>query len=265
MKTPSEIIETAPSRWGAPRLADLLRGALANPKKRTPAELAKLEQEWKQREATDRAAHEAAQAKTWPTHLRLCGAPEEAASVLATTAPLATPALATARQALAEGLRTVLLSGYTGTGKTVGACELFRVATRKETRTGQRLAEWDSSAGLFLRWTRVKRVSDYLTEDRMLYQRACTVRVLVLDDLGGMPGETLGARHRELLEELADRRDRPGLVTGYTTNLPLVSEGGAPSAFRAWAGDRVVSRMCRKGTYLLRDCGARDLRQEGGR
>ncbi|MBZ4371454.1 hypothetical protein [Corallococcus sp. AS-1-6] len=263
MKTPGEIIETAPGRWGAPRLAELLRRGLANARKRTPEELAALEREWQQREVEERRAHEAAQAQTWPMHLRLCGAPVEAVAALTGKAPLATPALETARQALKEQLRTVLLSGFTGAGKTVGACELFRAATRVETRTGQRLPEWDYSAGLFLRWTQLKRVSDYHAEDRALYHRACTVRVLVLDDLGGMPGEALGARHRELLEELADRRDRPGLVTGYTTNLSVHAVDGAPSAFRAWAGERVVSRMCRRGTYVLRDCGTRDLRKEG--
>ncbi|AAK94355.1 hypothetical protein Mx8p20 [Myxococcus phage Mx8] len=266
MKTPGEIMdsaESAPRRFGAPRLADLLRGALENPRKRTPEELEVLEREWQAQEAKERAQHEAAQAETWPMHLRLCGAPAEAAKVLGAAGVLDTPALRAAREALADGKRTLLLSGHTGAGKTLGACHLFRAAVRVETRTGQRLREWDASSGLFLRWTQLKRLSDYAQEDRLLYQRACTVRVLVLDDLGGMPGETLGTRHRELLEELVDRRDRPGLVTGYTTNLGLHRQESAPSDFSAFVGARVVSRMCRQGTYLLRDCGTRDLRKEG--
>ncbi|MBZ4395148.1 hypothetical protein [Myxococcus sp. AS-1-15] len=261
----------AAQRQGPQRLADLLRRGMAQARQHSAPGLGQLEAGWKQRElelqrleAAERARHQAAQVDAWPLHLKLCGAPAEAVVALSGDKVLETPALRAARQLLQQGLRTLLLSGGTGVGKTTGACHLFHAAVRTETRTGQRLQEWDASAGLFLRWSQLKRVSDYETEDRFLLQRAHRARVLVLDDLGGLPGEVVGPRHRELLEELVDRRDRPGMVTAYTTNLSVRRDAErAGSDFSEHVGARVVSRMCRQGTFLLHDCGTRDLRRGG--
>lgn len=258
----------APQRQGPQRLADLMRKAMSQAREQPPAGLAQLESDWEQREvelqqaeAAERARHVAAQAAAWPLHLKLCLAPAEAVEALTGDKLLETPALRAARHVLKEGLRTLLLSGGTGVGKTAGACHLFRSAVRHETRTGQRLPEWDASAGRFVRWSQLKRVSDYEAEDRQFLQRAHRARVLVLDDVGGLPGEELGPRHRELLEELVDRRDRPGMVTAYTTNLSVQRRDGAPSDFAVHVGARVVSRMSRQGTFHLADCGKVDLRR----
>lgn len=256
MKTPGEIMETAPSRWGAPRLADLLRRAVEG-KKRTPEELERLEAEWKAQEARERAEHDARQRVEWPEHLAACGAPPEAVAAL--RKPMDTAAVRAARAFLADKRRSLVLSGYTGAGKTVAACLLFGAATRVETRTGHNLREWDSSRGMFLDFRRLKRVSDYAAQDRLLLHRAWAVPVLVLDELGGQPGEELGPRSLELLEELVDHRDAPGRLTAYTTNLSIQRVDGQSSAFAAFVKARVLSRLNRSG--MFRDCGTRDLRQ----
>lgn len=257
-------------RRGPQRLSDLLRKAMSQARERPSVGLAQLEADWKQREveslraeATERARHEAAQADAWPLHLKLCHAPPETVEALSGSVVLETAALRAARHVLQEGLRTLLLSGGTGVGKTAGACHLFRSAVRVETRGGQRLPEWDASAGLFVRWSRLSRVSDHEAEDMLLFPRAVQARVLVVDDVDGPPGEEMGPRQRELLEELVDRRDRPGMVTAYTTHLSVQRREGGPSDFAAHVGARVVSRMSRQGTFHLADCGTRDLRRGG--
>lgn len=257
-----------PRRQGPQRLADLMRKGMSQARERPSAGLAQLEADWKQRavesqqaQATERARHEAAHADAWPLHLKRCHAPPEAVEALAGDRVLETAALRAARHVLQEGLRTLLLSGGTGVGKTAGACHLLCSAVRHETRGGQRLPEWDASAGLYLRWSRLTHVNDHEAEDTLLLPRAVQVRVLVVDDVGGPPGEELGRRERELLEELVDRRDRPGMVTAYTTRMSVQRREGGPSEFAACVGARVVSRMSRQGTFHLADCGNRDLRR----
>ncbi|MFY1827609.1 hypothetical protein ACN47A_16935 [Myxococcus fulvus] len=242
------------------RLADLLRRGMSQAKQQPSAGLAQLEADWKQREleqqraaAAEEARRALAHERAWPSHLELCGAPAEAVAGLRGETPLETAALRAARHVLRERLRSLLLSGGPGTGKTTGACCLFRAAVRGE----RGLSEWDSSAGLFIDWARLLREGDS-EEPRRLLQRAAQVRVLVLDGIGG---EASGPRHRELLEELVEQRDRPDLVTAYTTRLSVQRREGEPSPFAEAVGARVVSRMSRQGTFHLADCGNRDLRR----
>ncbi|NTX16790.1 hypothetical protein HUA76_39050 [Myxococcus sp. CA056] len=257
-----------PRRQGPQRLADLMRKAMSQAREQPSAGLVQLEADWKRREvelrqaeAAERVRLEVAHADAWPLHLKLCAAPSEAVEVFTGDKVLETAALRAARLVLQEGLRTLLLSGGTGVGKTAGACHLFRSAVRHEPRSGQHLPVWDASAGFFVRWSQLKRVSDDEAEDDQLLQRATRVRVLVLDDVDGLPGEELGRRDRELLEELVDRRDRAGMVTAYTTHLSVQRRDGGPSDFATYVGARVVSRMSRPGTFHLADCGNRDLRR----
>ncbi|MBZ4397552.1 ATP-binding protein [Myxococcus sp. AS-1-15] len=244
------------------RLADLLRRGMSQAKQQPSAGLAQLEADWKQRELErQRAAEEAkarhasAQVHAWPLHLEQCGAPAEAVAGLRGETPLETAALRAARHVLRERLRSLLLSGGPGTGKTTGACYLFRAAVRGD----RGLSAWDSSAGLFIDWARLSREEDSEARRRLL-QRAAQVRVLVLDDIGG---EASGPRQRELLESLVEQRDRPDLVTAYTTRLSVQRREGGPSRFAESVGARVVQRMSRQGTFHLADCGNRDLRQGG--
>ncbi|MCP3061819.1 hypothetical protein LXT21_23835 [Myxococcus sp. K38C18041901] len=244
------------------RLADLLRQGMSQAKQQPSAGLAQLEADWKQRElerkraeAEEKARHESDQARAWPSQLERWGAP--AGVGLGGETPLETAAIRAARHVTRERLRTLLLSGGAGSGKTTGACHLFRAAVRTE----RGLSSWDSSAGLFVDWARLLRVGDSDDEDRRLLQRMAEVRVLVLDDVRGVPGEALGPRHRELLEGLVEQRDRPERVTAYTTRLPVQRREGGPSLFAEYVGARVVTRMSRQGTFHLADCGSRDLRQ----
>lgn len=251
---------------GPKRLADIMRRALdpARPK-RTREEYAALEAKWKADEATQRARHASEMAARYPEHLRACKAPERAIAALTEAKPLDTPALQVARRWMDEGKPFLVLSGWTGTGKTVAACWCLRAATRVETRTGYNLKEWDSHAGLFVRLSQLRRLSDFDTGDRALWHRALTARVLVLDEVGLHPGETLSRRAQEDFEELIDRRDGYGRRTILTTNLSLHPEvrddGEKVSDFGLFVRPKALSRLSRG---LVHDCGKRDLRREGG-
>lgn len=267
MKTVAEVVETSQSRWGAPRLADVLRRAIAG-KRRTPEELAELERAWKSQEAQEKAAHLRGQGETWPDHLRRCGAPERAVEAL--RKPWPTPAYQNAQEFLASRKQNLILSGWTGVGKTAGACAVFGAAQRVETHTGHGFREWDSSQGLFILFPELLRIQAQLRftrpaelplEERDLLRDACRVRVLVLDEVGDRPEERLTTAEQRLLEELVNKRDRPGTLTVYTTNLSIQRNGDEPSDFGRFIGARALSRITR--SYLAFDCGRTDLRTRG--
>lgn len=261
MKTPAQIMANAPGR-----LAEILRRGIRG-ERRTPAEIEQLEREWADRERAERTAHKERQAAEWIEHLERCGAPPRVAEAARKLDD--TPAVQAARRCLAERRQSLVLSGWTGAGKTVAACLLFGAACRQETRTGYGLSEWDSSRGLFVDFRHLLRVTDDrrnydLTSamsptEKRLFETACQVKVLVLDEVGGEPGEMLNATHKKLLEELVNHRDAPGRITAYTTNLSLHRKGDQPSDFAAYVGARCMSRIGR--SCISVDCGTRDLRR----
>jgi DNA replication protein DnaC len=106
---------------------------------------------------------------------------------------------------------------------------------------------------------RFNRVAEMPVGDRTLFEDACRVRCVVLDEVGTEPDEVLETRNRRLLEELVDRRDNPGKVTAFTTNLSMQPAGEGPSDFARFVGARIVSRIMRSA--MLRDCGQADLRR----
>lgn len=267
MKTVAQVVETSQARWGAPRLADVLRRAISG-KKRTPAEMAEIERAWKAQEAQEKAEHTRQQAETWPEHLRRCGAPERAVEALGK--PWQTPAYAAAQEFLASRKQNLILSGWTGVGKTAGACAVLGAAQRAETHTGHGFREWDSSQGLCLLFPEMLRIqaqlrftrpSELPLEERDLLRDACRVRVLVLDEVGDRTEERLTTTEQRLLEELVNKRDRPGTLTVYTTNLSIQRNGEGPSDFVRFIGPRAISRITR--SYLAFDCGKTDLRTRG--
>jgi DNA replication protein DnaC len=231
-------------------------------KRRTPEELAAAQAEWEREEAAARVAHEAEQRRDWPEFLRDVGVPDQALAALARQEPLeATLALEAAERFLSSNRRFLVLSGCVGTGKTVAACWCLRASRRRSAERTELLEWWRGGAG-FYRFASIKRVSDYEPRDQELFARACERAVLVLDEVGGRPGQVLGDRHLELLEELIDRRDVRGRRTIITTNLVLhPASREEKSPFAAFVGDRVASRLA--SSLQAQDCGTEDLRRRG--
>lgn len=247
---------------GPKRLAELMREAMRSaPPRRTPEERAALELQRKAEEAEAAKRHLALEAERWPLHLRHCGAPPEAVSVLAAGAPRYTPALRAAEDFLHGSKRFLVLGGGTGAGKTLAACWCLKAALRRETRTGYGFLEYDSDAGLFLRLFRLTRLSDFDMPDRLLFRRACDARVLVLDEVQrARPGEELTPRGQEWLDEVLDARDAAHKRTVLTTNLSVRHDAPDEKRLARFVGDRAASRIAR--SCQVQDCGTADLRRE---
>lgn len=235
-------------------IADVLRDAIAH---RNTAVDPKAQAEYDAWLKAQRERHEAEQAALWPEHVRRCGAGdrEVEAHRRGIVSKLAT-------EAAARWLKTdacfLLLSGHTGAGKTVAACFAFKTAVRLATRLQEPLPEWDGFAGAFVKFTRLRRLSDFDNGDRQLLAKMKGVRALVLDDVGGAPGEEMPPRLRDVFEEIIDARDARGKRTAITTNLGLERRDGM-SDFARFVGDRIVSRMGRG--VVAQSCGVEDLRR----
>lgn len=264
------ISDTLPPSGTPQRLAELFRRGIRQAGRYTPEERARLEADWKAAEARTREAHARGQAEAWPEHLRRCGAPPEAVLALARVEPWApgwalvqTPAVQSVREWLERGLRWLVLTGGTGAGKSLAACLALRHAQRTETRTPYGLAEWDADAGRFVRLGALFRLSDFEARDRAEWEHVKRCRVLVLDEVGGRPGDVPTPRQQEALDELVDARDRAGARTVLTSNLSLQRTDTGESDFARYVGRKNLSRMAR--SYLARDVGTRDLRREVAR
>lgn len=237
-------------------IADVLRDAIA---RRNVAKDPNAQAEYDAFLAAERKQHEAQQRAIWPDHLRQCGAPERVVEAHR-KGVIPTAALETAERWLNSDKGFLVLSGHTGCGKTVAACLAFRKAQRLATRLQEPLPEWDSWSGSFVRFTQLRRLSDFDASDRALLQKAANCRALVLDDVGGAPGEEMPPRLRDVFEELVDRRDAAGKRTAITTNLSL--QRGGPdngSDFGRFIGGRILSRLSR-GVVAM-ECGVEDLRR----
>jgi DNA replication protein DnaC len=237
---------------------DILRDILAGIR-RSPDDREKAQAEYDAWALAQKEQHEAKQKALWADHLRQCGAPDRAVEAL--SGPYRqTLAVQAAERWLKSDKGFLLLAGWTGCGKTAAACLAFREATRLASRLQEPLPEWDSWGALFLRFTALKRLSDFDQEDQALFAKACRVRVLVLDDVALAPGEELTPRIREYVEDLFEARDARGKRTAITTNLSVEKEGDKPSAIARCLGPRVVSRMARG--LVVQDCGREDLRRQ---
>lgn len=227
---------------------------------RTPEQLAEAKAEWEKAEAERLAAHEARQAEEWPRFLAKLDVPDMAQAALARPDALApTLALDAAQRFLTSRRRFLVLTGGTGAGKTVGGCFCLR-ASRRRVPGEDAMLEWWEEGAMFVRLATLLRVSDFNPEDQRTFSRACSREVLVLDEVGGRPGESLTPRQHGLLEELVDRRDVRGFRTVLTTNLSLRSDAeGAPSPFATFVQEKVASRM--SASLVAQDCGREDLRR----
>ena len=206
-----------------------------------------------------REAHTAIQAELWPEHVRQCGAHGRTVEAFAKGIDPEEPATVFAERWLKSDKNFLVLSGHTGVGKTVSACLVFRRAVRLATRLQEPLPEWDGWNGAFVMFSQLRRLSDFHEDDRALLAKAKRVRALVLDDVGGAPGEVMPPRLREVFEELIDFRDSEGKWTAITTNLGLKSGEDGRSDFGRFVGDRVLSRLSRG--MMAKECGVKDLRR----
>ncbi len=133
---------------------------------------------------------------------------------------------------LVEDLRaveseSVILSGPTGCGKTHLA-----VALMAESGLGNREMIFIKSSWLLqlLRDTNNKNSTERLTD---LFEKYCSIPLLVLDDMGAEKGTDYVS---EMIGELIDWRDAEGNRTVITTNLSM-------GEISAKYGDRTASRL----------------------
>lgn len=134
------------------------------------------------------------------------------------------------------GLTWMAFLGPVGQGKTVAAAFIAReLLLRHGLNSSPTGSETQFCA--FVRATTFTRLSAYQADDRAYFERLCTVRLLVLDDLGT---ETLAGMAQAHIEELLDVRYAEKRRTLLTSNLE-------PTAFKARYGERISDR--------LRQCG----------
>lgn len=150
--------------------------------------------------------------------------------------------------------RVLLLSGDTGTGKSIAAirwlANLPDYGKASDTPEGW---EWLRSRMAYVRAPDLSRLNlQYRDEDRREFDRLRLVRWLVIDDLG-----TESAAASVHVEDLIDFRCRSAW-TVLSTNVPCGPKFDA-SPFSQRYGARVVSRIL--GNGWVRGCGAVDLRR----
>lgn len=216
------------------------------------------------RQARLRVEHAALQRELWPEHLARCGLPERARTAIL-AGHKRTLAVEGVERFIASGRAFCALAGVPGAGKTVAAGLLLRLAKREATRYEIPLEEWDSSAGLYVRLSRLERLSDYDEADKDFWARACRARVVILDEVGFRPGESMSQRTQSRFDELIDARDSDRQKTVLCSNLSFrPGDGEEVGQLQRFVGERAVSRLTR--SCVLQDCGTEDLRRqvEGG-
>jgi DNA replication protein DnaC len=171
-----------------------------------------------------------------PSELSRCGFPATALEALRNVDG-ARQHLVIAKTYLSDpGLVWAAFLGSVGQGKTVAAAFIAR-----ELMLRQGLNNGPTGSDVhfceFVRATTFARLSSYQADDKAYLERLCSVRLLVLDDLGT---ETLAGTSQAHLEELLDVRYSEKRRTVITSNL----ESGA---FKARYGERISDR--------LRQCG----------
>jgi hypothetical protein len=246
-------------------VAELLAGAVQ--RGRVPTGVTSPE-DFAAREATYNAAkakaeQEAARRRdeSFALHLARCGAPERVQRDAAAPGLSETDALRAARRWVDSDAGHLVLSGWTGTGKSVAAAWALRGALRVAGWAHFGELEWDSEAAMWLPFGELARLSDYEERDRATFARARRVRWLVLDDVGLGSAAECPPHVASRLELLADDRDAPGRRTVWTTNKTLRRpREDEPHELARYVGQRIYSRISR--SVLPVDCGTTDLRRQ---
>jgi DNA replication protein DnaC len=184
--------------------------------------------------------------------------------------PRDTPALTHVRDFAADrSLKSLVLSGGPGSGKTVAALVWLTIAARRpihppvdgagnvhdaSSYLGNSWA-WDETARMCSPYKMPLLSNSYDRADRLEWDSLERAMYLVLDDLGG---EGNHQQFQPALERLIYERNRTGRWTVITTNL-LPSEEPR-KGFKEIYGDRVWSRVNQFGGF--KGCGAQDLRRQ---
>jgi len=202
-----------------------------------------------------KAAHEAAQERRLAEHLQQCGAPRRVVESISTGGLRETAAILGVRQWLRSGLTFCSLDGGVGTGKTLAACQVLRMARRGTyfyADDGSILTSWSYSSreGLFVRAAELASTSPYAEEGKGQWARVRDVSLLILDDLGVERMDNAGIWAQQL-DMLIDARYAGRLRTIITSNLDR-------AAFIERYGARVMDRLESDGLRVA--CGGDSLR-----
>lgn len=194
-----------------------------------------LARAWDEAVEEGEARKRAAQARaSMEWQLQRAGTPARLMTILMGDGLRETPAVRAVRDWM-DGERTFLvLTGGTGAGKTLAACQAL------------------GRGGLFERAVAAGRLGLYGDDDVARMRSLRRAKVLVLDDLGA---EFAGDVWRAQFDELVDERYGQQRRTVITTNL-------SPEALRERYGARVVDRLRHDGLVVA--CGSESLRKPGG-
>lgn len=245
------------TRWQREREADEA-WAKANPDIALAWEQAISEEEGRERLAFE-MRFQGEQRKELPEHLRACGA--KLREIEAITGPdfrQTKAVLAVDEFANHKTATFCLLWGAIGCGKTIAGAHALRYATKR----GQMLygsGRWWADVtmlsrreGLLISAFELSRASVWgRPDDTRLYEKACEVRWLVLDDLGTEVPDEKGYWIQKL-HHLVDERHGNKLKTVITTNLD-------PEKFKARYDERMVDRI-REGLSIA-NAGTQSLRR----
>lgn len=202
--------------------------------------------------------HEAAEEARLAAHLESCGVPRRNVEVLASVDRLQdTAAVVGVREWIRSGKTFCLLAGGFGTGKTMAAGAVLKMARKN-------VAFWDHAAarpvdswryskseGLFVRAAELASTSPYAEEGRGHWARVRRISWLVVDDLGMERLDNAGI-WQEQFDLLMDSRYSERRRTVLSTNLDA-------EAFAQRYLGRAMDRVKHDGMVVL--CGSESLRR----
>lgn len=205
-----------------------------------------------------RAAHEAAEEARASAHLEACGVPRRCVELVCAQARLKdTPAVVGMREWLRSGKTFCLLVGGFGTGKTVAASAVLKMARRPvyfwDHDKDKSVQSWaySNSQGLFVRAAELSSTSPFAEEGRGHWSRVRRVPWLVVDDLGMERIDNAGI-WQEQFDLLMDCRYSERRKTVLSTNL-------SQEAFGQRYLGRVLDRVQHDGVVVI--CGHESMRK----
>lgn len=204
-----------------------------------------------------KAEHEASEDKRLQAHMKGCGVPCRCSELICGAERLKdTAAVLGIREWLRSGKTFCLLAGGFGTGKTIAAAAVLKMARKS-------IAFWDhdkdrpvdswsysTSQGMFVRAAELSSTSPFAEEGRGHWARVRRVPWLVIDDIGMERIDNAGI-WLEQFDLLMDCRYSEKRRTVLSTNLDM-------DAFGARYLGRVLDRVEDDGLIVL--CGSESMR-----